>query len=52
MVVITRIDSELKATKAKTIEEYKKHKDKITNIEPILQRTSGYSFYNMGQLQI
>ncbi len=46
MVVITRIDSELEATKAKTIEEYKKHKDKITNIEPILQRASGYSFYN------
>jgi type I restriction enzyme M protein len=46
MVVITRIDSELESTKTKTIEEYKKHKDKIINIEPILYRASGYDFYN------
>ncbi len=46
MTVLTRIDSELEGTKEKTMSEYKKFKDKITNIEPVLQRATGYSFYN------
>ena len=47
MVVIARIDSELEETKEKTLNEYKKFKDKITNIEPLLCRATGYSFYNI-----
>lgn len=47
MTVLTRIDSELVDTKAKVLAEYEKFKDKITNIEPILQRATGYEFYNI-----
>jgi type I restriction enzyme M protein len=46
MTVLTRIDSELIETKEKVLVEYNKFKDKITNIEPILQKATGYSFYN------
>jgi len=52
MTVITRIDSELEETKEKTLSEYKKFKDKITNIEPILQRATGYSFYNISDFTL
>jgi type I restriction enzyme M protein len=47
MVVLTRIDSELVETKAKTLSEYSKYKDKITNIQPILERCTGFNFYNI-----
>lgn len=46
MTVLTRIDSELVETKEKVLAEYAKFKDKITNIEPILERATGYAFYN------
>lgn len=46
MTVLTRIDSELIETKEKVLAEYEKFKDKITNIEPILERATGYAFYN------
>ena len=46
MVVITRIDSELALTKDKVLAENEKYKDKINNIEPILERITGYNFYN------
>ena len=47
MVVLTRIDSELVQTKTKTLSEYDRYKDKITNIQPILERCTGYNFYNI-----
>lgn len=47
MVVITRIDTELFATKAKTQAEFDKFKDRINNIQPILERSTGYNFYNI-----
>lgn len=47
MTVLTRIDSELIETKQKVLSEYEKFKDKISNIDPILQRASGYEFYNI-----
>lgn len=46
MTVLTRIDSELIETKEKVLAEYAKFKDKITNIEPILEKATGYAFYN------
>jgi type I restriction enzyme M protein len=46
MTVLTRIDSELTETKEKALAEYEKFKDKITNIEPVLERATGYAFYN------
>ncbi|MDD3793886.1 MAG: class I SAM-dependent DNA methyltransferase [Candidatus Gracilibacteria bacterium] len=47
MTVIARIDSELVESKEKVLQEYEKFKDKITNIEPILKKATGYSFYNI-----
>jgi len=46
MTVLARIDSELIDTKEKVLAEYEKFKDKITNIEPILQKATWYEFYN------
>lgn len=46
MTVLSRIDSELIETKEKVLSEYAKFKDKITNIEPVLERATGYAFYN------
>ncbi len=46
MVVLTRIDSELIETKEKVLLEYEKFKERLTNIEPILQKATGYDFYN------
>ena len=46
MTVLTRIDSELIETKEKVLAEYAKFKDKITNIQPILEKATGYAFYN------
>ena len=46
MTVLTRIDSELVWTKDKVLSEYEKFKDKITNIQPILEKATGYAFYN------
>lgn len=46
MTVLTRIDSELIDTKDKVLAENEKFKNKITNIEPILERATGYAFYN------
>lgn len=47
MTVITRIDSELITTKEKTLSRYEAYKDKIPNIEPVLQKETGYPFYNI-----
>lgn len=52
MTVLTRIDSELIETKEKVLSEYNKFKDKITNIEPILQKATGYSFYNTSEFTL
>ena len=47
MTVLTRIDSNLLATKEKVLTDYEKFKDKLTNIEPVLQKASGHVFYNI-----
>lgn len=47
MTVITRIDTELEETKNKVISEYNKQKDRLNNLEPILEKVAGYSFYNI-----
>ena len=47
MTVITRIDSELAETKEKVLKKYQDYKDKIGNIEPVLQKETGYPFYNI-----
>lgn len=47
MTVITRLDVELEDTKDKTLSEYKKHKDKLNNMGPVLERVTGYPFYNI-----
>lgn len=46
MTVITRLDVELEGTKEKTLSEYNKQKDRLHNIGPILEKATGYSFYN------
>ena len=46
MTVITRLDVELEDTKDKTISEYEKQKDRLHNIGPILEKVTGYHFYN------
>ena len=46
MTVITRLDVELEGTKDKTLAEYNKQKDRLHNIGPILEKATGYSFYN------
>ena len=52
LTVITRIDSELVETKEKTLAQYNQYKDKITNIEPILQKATGYHFYNTSRFTL
>lgn len=52
MTVLTRIDSELEETKDKTLNEYKKFKDRIRNIEPILERSTKYQFYNISEFTL
>lgn len=52
MTVITRIDSELEETKEKTLKEYERLKDKISNIEPVLQKSTGYHFYNISEFTL
>ena len=52
MTVITRIDSELVATKEKTKLEYTKFKDKIPHIQPILEKSTGYPFYNISEFTL
>ena len=47
MTVITRIDSELTETKERVLKKYEEYKNKITNIEPVLQKETGYQFYNI-----
>lgn len=47
MTVITRLDVELEETKEKTLLEYEKQKDRLHKIGPILERATGYSFYNI-----
>lgn len=46
MTVITRLDVELEGTKDKTLSEYNKQKDILHNLGPILERATGYPFYN------
>lgn len=46
MTVITRLDAELEDTKDEALLEYKKHKDKLNNLGPVLERVTGYPFYN------
>ena len=46
MTVITRLDVELEETKENTLSEYNKQKDRLHNIGPILEKATGYSFYN------
>ena len=52
MTVITRIDSELVATKEKTKTEYIKFKDRIPHIQPILEKSTGYPFYNISDFTL
>jgi type I restriction enzyme M protein len=47
LTVLRRLDCVLEPTKEEVIKEYKSRQDgKITNIEPILDRVAGQSFYN------
>lgn len=46
MTVITRLDVELELTKDKALLEYAKHKDRLNNLSPVLERVTGYPFYN------
>jgi len=46
MTVLTRLDVELEETKEKTLSEYNKQKDRLHNLEPILERVTKYPFYN------
>lgn len=52
MTVITRIDSELEDTKEDVLTQYNKFKDKVNNIEPILQKATGYNFYNTSEFTL
>lgn len=52
MTVITRLDIELEETKEKTLSEYNKHKNKLNNIGPVLERVTGYPFYNTSQFTL
>jgi type I restriction enzyme M protein len=52
MTVIARIDSELEDTKEDVLVQYNKFKDKVNNVEPILQKATGYSFYNTSEFTL
>lgn len=52
MTVITRLDVELEDTKEKTLSEYNKHKEKLNNLGPVLERVAGYPFYNTSQFTL
>jgi len=44
--VLRRLDSALEATKAKVLDEFAKNKNAGAALDFLLQKTSGYSFYN------
>ena len=46
MTVLTRIDSELAPTKEEVLSKLKQYENRVTNVGPILMRTTGYPFYN------
>ncbi len=46
LTVLRRLDNVLEPTKDKVLSEYKKYKDKIDNIGPILENAAGQTFYN------
>ena len=46
MTVLTRIDSELAPTKEEVLAKLKQYENRVTNVGPILMRTTGYPFYN------
>jgi len=52
MTVITRIDSALVPTKEKTLSTNNKFKNKLSNMEPVLQKATGYSFYNNSEFTL
>jgi hypothetical protein len=50
LVVIRRFDAVLEPTKQQVIEQHDKYKDKVDNLDLILQRASGQQFYNTSPL--
>ena len=50
LVVIRRLDAVLEPTKDAVLAEYEKFRDKVDNVEPILERVSGEQFYNVSPL--
>ena len=46
LTVLRRLDCVLAPTKSKVLEVQASYKDKIENLEPQLQRASGFAFYN------
>ncbi len=46
LTVLRRLDCVLAPTKSKILEVQASYKDKIENLEPQLQRASGFAFYN------
>lgn len=47
LVVLKRLDSILVDTKAKVLEKHNEYKGKVNDLDPILKRTSGTTFYNI-----
>ena len=49
LVVLKRLDSILTDSKEKVLLKYNEYKGKINDLDPILKKTSGVSFYNTSQ---
>jgi len=50
LVVIRRLDAVLEPTKGAVLAEYEEFRNKVDNVEPILERVSGEQFYNVSPL--
>jgi type I restriction enzyme M protein len=44
--VLRRLDLVLAPTKATVLEAYRRYKDQLENLDPVLRRASGFAFYN------
>jgi len=49
-VVIRRLDTVLEPSKDDVLDQYGKYKDRVDNLEPILEKVSGGQFYNTSRL--
>ncbi len=46
LTVLRRVDSVLQPSKQEVLTTYKSYKDKLDNLDDLLQQASGYAFYN------